>query len=76
LIHPDRYWRGGLQKELEEALVAYPEVMIDKTFLKKLNKKRAKGGTLEITLMELKELALPPPPPPAIADSPVPPAKI
>jgi hypothetical protein len=75
-IHPDRYWRGGLQQELQEALAAHPEVIVDKDFLKKLNKKRAKGGTLEITLLELKELALPPPPPPAIADSPLPPAKI
>ena len=60
-IHPDRYWRGGLQKELEEALIANPDIVVDKAFLKKLSKKR-KGGTLEISLQELRELNLPPAP--------------
>lgn len=58
-IHPDRYGRGGLQEELEAALGANSGIVIDKEFLKRLNKKRVKG-TLEITLQELKDLQAPP----------------
>ncbi len=59
IIHPDRYGRGNLQKELEILLAAHPEIVIDKGFLKKLNKKRVKGS-LEITLEEMKALCAPP----------------
>lgn len=58
LIHPDRYGRGSLQKELEGALGENSEIVVDKDFLKKLNKKRTQG-TLEITLQELKDLQAP-----------------
>lgn len=59
LIHPDRYWRGGLQKELEEALAAHPDIVVDKEFIKKLTKLRVKGGTLEMTLQDLRDVNAP-----------------
>ncbi len=78
IIHPDRYWRGSLQRELEEALGENSGIVIDKAFLKKLGKLRIQG-ILEVTLQELKDIYAPPPPPepaPAAAGDLTPPNKI
>lgn len=57
LIHPDRYGRGGLETELEAALVGHPEVVISKDLIKKIRKLRAKG-TIEASLAELTQWSL------------------
>jgi len=52
LLHPNLYGRGGFQEELTEALTDHPEILIDKEFVKKLNKMR-RGKTAEIRIQEL-----------------------
>ncbi|HKY63889.1 MAG TPA: L,D-transpeptidase [bacterium] len=52
LIHPDRYWRGGLQEELAALLTQRPDVAINSKLLAKLRKLRRKGS-VEASLTEL-----------------------
>lgn len=54
LIHPDRYGRGGLEKELQAVLADHPQISINKALLKKVKEARRKG-TAEVSLAELTE---------------------
>ena len=53
-IHPDRYWRGGLQDELRSALAQKPDVTINAKLVEKLRKLRRKGS-VEATFADLTE---------------------
>lgn len=59
-IYPDRYGRGGLFQELEQALKAHPEIKVDRALVKKLTQMRRKG-VVEISLTELSNLQTTPP---------------
>lgn len=53
-IHPDRYWRGGLQDELVSLLAQHPDVAVTPKLLEKLRKLRRKGS-VEASFSELTE---------------------
>ncbi len=71
-IHPDRYWRGGLQEELVSLLAQHPDVVVTPKLLEKLRKLRKKGS-VEASFADLsvwgsddalsKPIATPLPPP-------------
>lgn len=52
-IHPDRYRKGGFQQELENTLSDRPDIIVDKSLIQKLSKKRAQGS-FEVAIDDLK----------------------
>lgn len=58
LLHPNPYWRKGFKEDLTDALADHPEVLIDETLVKKLDKMRRKK-TVEIPIREVVDWGFP-----------------
>ncbi|MCB1213860.1 MAG: L,D-transpeptidase [Deltaproteobacteria bacterium] len=56
LLHPNLYWRKGFEQDLKDALADQEDLLIDKVFIKKMDRLRLRH-TVEVSLDEVHEWA-------------------